>query len=100
MKYAFTSIGTYDVTFSHEVCFFLVGEGTQTRGYFRLKDDIKFFKNIEIDDRVRIEYADDFMGPTMGTVLLADVPTEVVNIFANYIPRLKSYIRDTCEREP
>tara|TARA_B100001250_G_scaffold393487_1_gene396339 strand:+ start:74 stop:376 length:303 start_codon:yes stop_codon:yes gene_type:complete len=100
MKYAFTSIGTYDVTFSHEVCFFLVGEGAQTRGYFRLKDDIKFFKSIEIDETIRIEYADDFMGPTTGTVLLTDVPTEVVNIFANYIPRLKSYILESNKQIP
>ena len=100
MKYAFTSMGTYDIMFSKEVCFYLVGEGTQTRGYFRLKDDIKFFKSIEIDETVRVEYANNFRGHTTGTVLLTDVPPEVVNIFANYIPRLKSYIRDTCEREP
>ena len=83
---------------SDQTCIFsLVGHGTQPTGHFTINGETKFFKGIDaMGDNILVQFADTFMGPTTGTVILTSAPTHVRSVFTNYIPLLESYIPDKC----
>ena len=82
---------------NQECKFDLVGDGSQPRGYFTLNDDTKYFKGISVNEStIDVDFADEFMGPTTGSVQLTSIPEHVRVIFTDYVPLLRSYIPDNC----
>ena len=80
---------------SQECKFALVGNGSQPRGYFTLNDDTKYFKGISVNaSTIDVDFADEFMGPTTGSVQLTSIPDHVRTIFTDYGSLLQSYIPD------